>query len=203
MGRVARLAAVLALAIASAGAGQPPRTISVEPEWLTGQLLVATEDLRDPRFHHTVIYMVRHDRTGAMGLVVNRPLGDVGAADLLEKLGRKTDGVSKRIRVHYGGPVESGRGFVLHAVEAPAGSGRAPDGIALSTDPAVLEEIARGAGPRRSVFALGYAGWAPGQLEGEIERGSWISVAADEALIFDDDTDSKWERAMASRRILL
>ena len=173
-----------------------------EARSLIGRLLVATDDVRDPRFRRTVIYMVHHDTTGAMGLVVNRPLGDGPLADLLERLGRDSEGVAGTIRVHYGGPVEPGRGFVLHTADWTGSESRAiRGGVALSTDPAILSAIADGTGPRRFLFALGYAGWSPGQLEAEIERGAWITIPADEALVFDADAGSKWERAMARRPI--
>ena len=169
---------------------------------LAGQLLVATEQMQDPRFLHTVIYMVRHDDDGALGLVVNRPLGDLPLADVFERLGLGHRDVSGRIRVHYGGPVEPGRAFVLHTSDyTGTGSEVIAGGIALTVRPEVLDAIADGKGPRRSLFALGYAGWAAGQLEGEIQRGGWISVLSDEALVFDDDHERKWERAMARRRI--
>jgi len=148
--------------------------------------------------------MVHHDATGAMGLVVNQPRADAPLALLLEKLGRDGEGAASTVRVHYGGPVEPGKGFVLHTSDWASGESRVVrDGVALTTDPAIFEALARGTGPRRALFALGYAGWGPGQLEGEIDRGDWITVSADEALIFDDDAPSKWTRAMARRKIAL
>lgn len=169
---------------------------------LAGQLLVATEQMPDPRFFRTVIYMVRHDATGARGLVVNRPLGDVRLKDLLERSGRDSRDVTGSVRVHYGGPVEPARAFVLHTADYTGLESRViGDGIAVTGHPEVLDAMARGQGPRRSLFVLGYAGWAPGQLEGEIQRGGWISVLPNEPLVFDEDHERKWERAMARRRI--
>lgn len=169
---------------------------------LAGQLLVATEQMPDPRFFRTVIYMVRHDATGALGLVVNRPLGDVRLKDLLERSGRDSRDVTGSVRVHYGGPVEPARAFVLHTADYTGLESRViGDGIAVTGHPEVLDAMARGQGPRRSLFVLGYAGWAPGQLEGEIQRGGWISVLPNEVLVFDEDHERKWERAMARRRI--
>jgi putative transcriptional regulator len=169
---------------------------------LTGQFLVATEELQDPRFARTVIYIVRHDGSGAMGLVVNRPIGNAPLAPLLRQFGLDDHGVGGTIPVHYGGPVESTRGFVLHTAEyATQGTDRIAGDIALSTRPEVLADIARGAGPRRFLFALGYAGWGAGQLENEIDAGAWITVPADPALLFDDDYAHKWERATSRRRL--
>ncbi len=169
---------------------------------LAGQLLVATERMPDPRFFQTVIYMIRSDATGAHGLVVNRPLGDMRLRDVLERFGLDGQHASGSVRVHYGGPVDPGRGAVLHTADyAGAGSQVIAGGIAVTTHPDILDAIGRGQGPRRSLLVLGYAGWTPGQLEGEIRRGGWISVLPDEALVFDDDHAGKWARAMARRPI--
>ena len=169
-----------------------------------GQVLVATESLRDPRFTETVVYMLRHDATGALGLVINRPIATVPLARLLESLGRSHEGASGEIRVHYGGPVEPGRGFVLHTGEWMTEDSRLVHAdIAVTSDPTVLEALAHGGGPRHALFAAGYAGWAPGQLEAEIEGGFWIVVSADETLIFDGDAGAKWERATQRRRLTL
>jgi len=198
-------AALLILLAASTGGGQPARPAEPFPARSTaGQLLVATEDLRDPRFARTVVYMLRHDAAGALGLIVNRPVGALPLARVLESLGREPGGASGDIRVYYGGPVEPGRGFVLHTPEWTGGDSRVVHGgVAVTSDPAIFEAIASGTGPRRAMFAAGYAGWAPGQLEGEIQGGSWFVVTADEALIFDDDAASKWERATERRKIAL
>lgn len=173
-----------------------------ETDSLTGQLLVATPQIRDPRFAHAVIYMIRHDTTGALGLVLNRPIGDAALAGLLERFGLQSEGVGGTIRVHYGGPVGRAQGFVLHTAEyAGKGTVKITDAMAFTTEPEILRDIATGTGPRRSFFALGYAGWAPGQLEAEIRAGGWVGVPADEALVFDEDYKEKWHRAM-TRRIL-
>ena len=195
MPRVALAVVVLVLALAGAAAAR-------DAGGLAGQLLVATDDLRDPRFHRTVIDLVRHDATGALGLVVNRPLGDVPLARVLEQFGAQERGAPGTLRVHHGGPVEPGRAFMLHTADYAGRETQViKDGVAVTGHPDVLDALARGQGPRRALFALGYAGWAPGQLEGELGRGAWIVVPADEALVFDDDAAGKWERAMARRKI--
>ncbi len=169
---------------------------------LTGQLLVATEDLHDPRFVRTVIYMLQHDAGGAMGLVVNRPVGAAPLARLLEQFGLEGHAASGSIRVHYGGPVEPGHAFVLHTTDYTGDGTRViKDGIALTMHPEILDALAQGRGPRHVLLMLGYAGWAPGQLEAEIQRGSWITVPSDETLLFDDEAGKKWERATARRKI--
>lgn len=190
------LALALVVALVVPAASQTPS--------FTGSLLVATESMRDPRFHRAVIYMVRHDASGALGLIVNRPVIGVPAANLLKDLGRESPGATGTIRVHYGGPVEPLKGFVLHTSEWKASQSHAiTDDISVTTATSILAAIADGTGPRRSLFALGYSGWAPGQLEGELAAGAWIVVPADEALVFDDDAPSKWDRAIARRKITL
>ena len=197
--------ALLVLLAAATGGGQPARPAEPGPgRSTTGQLLVATDDLRDPRFARTIVYMLRHEATGALGLVVNRPVGTLPLARVLESLGRDPEGAGGEIRVHYGGPVEPERGVVLHTPAWEGGDSRVVhDGVAVTSDPAIFDAIARGTGPRRAMFAAGYAGWAAGQLEAEIQGGFWFVVPADEALIFDDDAASKWERATERRKVVL
>jgi putative transcriptional regulator len=167
------------------------------PGYLTGQLLVAMPQMRDPRFTRSVIYMCAHNAEGAMGLVVNRRVGSITFSDLLTQLGIGPNRRNEEIRVHFGGPVEQGRGFVLHSTDyTQAGTLRVDDLVALTATLDILKEIAAGGGPRRSLLALGYAGWGPGQLDQEIQANGWLSVAADESLVFDDDLDQKWERAI-------
>lgn len=205
---LAGLAAVAGLVALGAGLpGQKAGTgtaVSAQPASLAGQLLVATDELQDPRFVRTVVYMVHHDAGGAMGLILNRPIGEASISELLERLGMESKGVNGEVRVHFGGPVEPGRGFILHTADYKiAGTQVVRDGIAMTSRPEILRAIGTGTGPRRSLFALGYAGWAPGQLEAEIKAGAWEIVPADEALVFDEHYEKKWERAMARRTINL
>jgi putative transcriptional regulator len=202
---LAAIGGILMMAVVLAGVGPGGAAAPVQNDGsLKGRLLVATSEMTDPRFVRTVIFMIQHDATGAMGLVINRPIGRISIAALLEQLGAGSSGVGGDLRVHYGGPVEPMQGFVLHTSDYTT-----PDthvvrsGIALTTDTEVLRAIGAGSGPRRSLFALGYAGWAPGQLEGEIERGHWVDVQADEKIVFDENADKKWERALARRVIVL
>jgi putative transcriptional regulator len=191
------------LTVAVVGAGASPAAQPDAPtRGLAGRLLVATPGMNDPRFVGTVIYMVRQGDAGALGLVVNRPLAEVPLAKLLAELGLDATGVTGSIRVHYGGPVEQARGLVLHTTDY-AGQSTVPvnDSVALTSEPEVLQAIAAGHGPRRSLFSLGYAGWAPGQLEAEIDAGAWVTVPADEALVFDADYAGKWRRAISRRGV--
>ena len=165
--------------------------------YLTGQLLIAMPNMRDPRFARSVIYVCAHNADGAMGLVVNRLVGSVTFPDLLEQLSIEGGTTCEEIRVHFGGPVESGRGFVLHSGDYRHDSTLQVDekmGLTATVD--ILTDIAQGRGPRCSLLALGYAGWGPGQLDSEFQANGWLSVAADETLVFDDDLNSKWERAI-------
>jgi len=156
----------------------------------------------DPRFAHSVIFMCMHDERGAMGLIVNQVVDGLEFEKLLEQVGIKDTPPKRRIAIHVGGPVETGRGFVLHSNDYGLDSTLAVnDGIRLTQSIEVLKEISRGRGPRRCLLALGYAGWGPGQLEREIKQNGWLNVAADEQLIFDAAIDDKWRLALAKMGI--
>lgn len=166
--------------------------------YMTGQLLIAMPNMADPRFARSVIYLCAHSDEGAMGLVINKPMPQITFVDLLEQLEIETEGTIEDEIVHFGGPVESGRGFVLHSGEYRHESTLEVAGeVALTATIDILQDIANGHGPRRSLLALGYAGWGPGQLDHEIHANGWLHVAPDEELVFDDDLDGKWERAIA------
>ncbi len=170
---------------------------SSNDNYLPGRLIVAMPNMLDPRFTRTVIYLCAHNEEAAMGLVVNRLIGSITFPDLLEQLEIDIGDADQNIRVHFGGPVESGRGFVLHSSEyQQEGSLQVSGEVALTATVDVLRDIAVGRGPRRSILALGYAGWGRGQLDAEIQANSWLHVEADESLVFDGDLDDKWERAI-------
>lgn len=165
---------------------------------LAGQLLIAMPGMPDARFAKTVIYMCAHSAEGAMGLVVNRVLDSLTFLALLEQLGIecRLPGMAD-IHVHFGGPVETGRGFVLHSSEYRRDATLVVNSdVALTATVDILRAIADGTGPRQHLLALGYAGWSAGQLDSEIRANGWLTAPADEALLFDDALDSKWERAM-------
>ena len=165
---------------------------------LTGQLLVAMPQMSDPRFARSVVYLCAHSADGAMGLVVNRLINSLTFRSLLEQLGLDSDPPAFDMPVHFGGPVESSRGFVLHSADYVQDSTLLiNDDIALTATIDVLRAIAEGKGPARRVLALGYAGWAAGQLDAEIQANGWLLVPADPDLVFDPDNDTKWERALA------
>jgi putative transcriptional regulator len=192
-------AAVLAAAVAAPGFSAEPRNATPS---LAGQLLVATEEMPDPRFARTVIYMVRHDATGAQGFVLNRPLREVPLAALLQSVGLDGKNAQGSVRLYTGGPVDALSLFVLHTADYSNDATQlVKDGIALTWNADVLLALSGDKRPRRSLLALGFAGWAPGQLEKELKAGGWVRAAADEALVFDSDYATKWDRAMARRRI--
>jgi len=166
---------------------------------LTGQLLVAMPQMTDPRFARSVVYICAHSgEAGAMGLVINKLLGSLTMSELFAQLELSPSGAAGSRPVHFGGPVEAGRGFVLHSADYNEDATLAVDDkISLTATLDVLRAIGQGRGPHQSLFALGYAGWAPGQLDAEIQANGWLSVPADDAIVFGSDHDRKWERALA------
>ncbi len=169
---------------------------------LTGQLLIAMPAMGDPNFTQSVIYLCAHSAEGAMGIVINRPLRSPSFADLLRQLDLAPVPPVRNIRLIEGGPVEHGRGFVLHSADwTGEGSLKVNARVALTASLDVLKAIAEGGGPKDSVLALGYAGWGPGQLDDEMQQNAWLSVPGVEALVFDEDDDTKWRRALASMKI--
>jgi len=170
--------------------------------YLAGQLLVAMPQMLDERFAKSVIYMCAHTEDGAMGLVVNKVMENIDFPDLLDQLGLSPSPTGDDIRVHFGGPVESGRGFVLHSSDYVQDATMVIDEqIAMTATTDILRDIAEGDGPRNSLLALGYAGWGPGQLDTEIQANGWLSVPADDTLIFATDPKSIWQGALAKMGI--
>ncbi len=174
--------------------------------FLEGQLLVAMPRMTDRRFARSVIYLCAHSEEGAMGLIINQRANHITAPDLLERLGISTRSSSDEISsevlslsIQVGGPVETGRGFVLHSADyfAEDSTLAIEKDVCLTATVDILKAIAQGEGPNRALLALGYSGWAPGQLESEIQANGWLNCPADADLIFDSDLDSKYARAMA------
>lgn len=175
--------------------------------YLDGQLIIAMPSMSDPRFERSVIYMCAHSADGAMGIVVNQPAPNITFPELLAQLSIVGEGEEirlphpvRKMRVHVGGPVETGRGFVLHSSDYYIEASTLPidESISLTATLEILKAIASGRGPRESLLALGYAGWAPGQLETEIQSNGWLHCPADPDLIFSPDVDRKYERALAT-----
>ena len=171
--------------------------ISQDGSYVTGQLLIAMPGMRDERFAKSVIYMCAHTEEGAMGLVLNQRLDSLTFAELISQLELDEKHLSKDVPVHFGGPVESGRGFVLHTSDYQQDATlEVVNGVALTASVEILKAIAQGKGPQKSLLALGYAGWGPGQLDMEIRANGWLQVPSDSEIIFDIEPDTKWERAI-------
>lgn len=168
---------------------------------LAGQLLVATPEMGDPRFVETVIYMVKDGSEGALGLVINRPLARGPVEDLLKGFHAETSGVKGEVVIHYGGPVAPTAGFILHSDDVLLDSStKVKDGIAVTSDASLIAAMGRGKGPRQALIIMGYAGWAPGQLEGELKAGAWFVIPADKKIIFGKEAEKKWRQALDKRQ---
>lgn len=187
-------------------AGDRAAAGEADGRYLDGQLLIAMPVMEDERFARSVIYVCAHSSEGAMGIIVNRPAGNIDFPELLAQLDiidKADDGAlpekAESMRVLKGGPVETGRGFVLHSSDFFIKDATLPidDGICLTATVDILKAIARGAGPKQAILALGYAGWAPGQLEDEIQGNGWLHCDADSDLIFGSDVDKKYLRALS------
>lgn len=165
-------------------------------------MLVAMPALSDPRFARSVICLCAHSSEGAMGIVINKPLDGLSFDGLLRQLSLHPSPPQRRLRMHAGGPVEGGRGFVLHTTDWSSDSSLpVADGLALTASVDILKAIAGGGGPRQGILALGYAGWGPGQLDEEIQHNAWLSVEPDEGLLFGETHDAKWHQAMAKLKV--
>lgn len=167
---------------------------------LTGTLLVAMPSMGDVRFERAVILICAYSAKGAMGLIVNKPSDDVRMSDVLDQLEISPSTQAAAMPVHFGGPVETGRGFVLHSddYQSSLHTLRVPGGYGMTATLDILEEIARDRGPDRALMMLGYAGWGPGQLEGEIARNGWLTADATAALVFDTAPEEKWSKTLSS-----
>jgi putative transcriptional regulator len=178
------------------------RDVDASDGYLDGQLLIAMPTMRDKRFARSVIYMCLHNSSGAMGLIINQRADDISFENLLRELDvlDKADAIKvPDISVLIGGPVETGRGFVLHSgdYESDGSTLKVDTVVRLTNTVDILKAMALGNGPRRALLALGYAGWAPGQLEGEIQANGWLSCPADSDLVFGEDLDLKYDMALS------
>ena len=168
-------------------------------DFLIGRLLVAMPGIEDPRFERAVLYLCAHDEEQAMGLAVNRPVEGLTVFELLARLGVKSRIQAPSDLVLLGGPLERERGFVLHTDDFTSPDSTLPvaDGLGLTATRDVLDAMASANRPRKAILALGYAGWGPGQLEQELRDNVWLICDADEDLLFDEDHEHKWTRALA------
>jgi putative transcriptional regulator len=166
--------------------------------FLEGKLLIAMPGMNDPRFEKSVVFMCAHSGEGAMGLIVNKPVTGLGFREMMEKLELGITASTPDFPVLYGGPVQTGRGFVLHSNDYESQESTMPvaGGVSLTATIDILKAMADGHGPDKAMFALGYAGWGPGQIEDEIRANGWIHCDADPSILFDPDMETKWNRAL-------
>ncbi|WP_111430774.1 YqgE/AlgH family protein [Rhodobacteraceae bacterium DSL-40] len=174
-----------------------------DEQFLDGQLLIAMPGMGDPRFERAVVFMCAHSPEGAMGLIINKPAPELRFHTLLEQLKIPSMVDLDETPVHFGGPVEHGRGFVLHSSDyaVEGGSLRVNPSFAMTATLDILQDMARGAGPHRALLALGYSGWGPGQLESEIQENGWLITSAEPDLVFAGRDDCKWEAALRTLSI--
>lgn len=167
---------------------------------LTGKLLIAMPSMGDPRFERSVVLICAHSPEGAMGLIVNKPTGEVALSDMLDQLSIDHGPQSREMGVSFGGPVEPGRGFVLHSLDYVSfvNTLKVEGGFGMTATLDILEELARGKGPERALVVIGYAGWGPGQLEAELAENAWLTCDANMELVFDLPDRGKWDGALKS-----
>ncbi|WP_068080921.1 YqgE/AlgH family protein [Polycladidibacter stylochi] len=174
-------------------------------QYMEGQYLIAMPSMDDGRFAHSVVYVCAHSEEGAMGIILNQPVDNINFSELLKQLNILPEGDEyelppdlRNMKVYQGGPVDTGRGFVLHSDDFFLEGFSLPieNGICLTATLEILRALAEGRGPSRALLALGYAGWAPGQLESEIQANGWLTCAADPSLVFEVQDHDKWGRAL-------
>ena len=165
---------------------------------LKGKVLIAMPEMGDPRFSVSIIFMCAYSPEGAMGLIVNKPTDELRLSNLLEQLDITATKEARDLPIHFGGPVEHGRGFVLHSYgyHSSLSTLDVNDDFAMTATLDILEDLANGRGPDKAIICLGYAGWGPGQLEAEIAQNAWLVCDADEALIFGTPDAEKWNAAL-------
>ena len=174
--------------------------VQQSPDSLKGQILIAMPGMGDPRFDHSVIYLCAHSGEGAMGLILNKPASDLELPSLMEQIGITPTDKMRKMPIRFGGPVEHGRGFVLHSADYSNNNStlQVNDTFGMTATLDILEDIAKGGGPDTCLLALGYAGWGPGQLEQELQANGWLTSDAGPELIFDPNVEGMWSQALHS-----
>lgn len=178
----------------------PSRSENAVGKYQQGQLLVANPKMPDPRFARTVIFLCRHDSTGAFGLILNRPVDPEPAQKLLNSFGINPAEVKGDLQIRIGGPVQWRSAFLLHSENFGRDNQLCKGhGVAVTSNKQILDSLTNDAGPQRSVLFLGYAGWGPNQLEGELARKDWSIAPGDREILFDRNSSSLWERSLENR----
>jgi len=199
---------IYAVLMAVAGLWRPPslagKTVPPSPIYFPGQLLVASPKIRDPRFKKSVIYIVKHNAKGAHGIIINKIIGKQHMAKLMKSFGMNPQGAAGSLNVHYGGPVNPTGAFMLHSSDYKGAKTRSVDGaISFTIDIGILRAVADGTGPKKFLLALGYAGWASGQLGDEVARGDWALAEATQDLVFGDKRRDIWESIVGASQVPL
>lgn len=175
-----------------------PSSPTISSGYLTGQLLIAMPNMQDPRFHKTVVFVCVHNEEGAMGIILNRLVSGMSFNEIIKQLDLGATITAQDRPLHFGGPVEGGRGFVLHSLDySTKETLKVTKTIGLTATLDILKDLAEGKGPQHAILSLGYAGWSAHQLENELRHNGWLTVAADTALVFDARLDKKWDAAFA------
>tara|TARA_Y100000994_G_scaffold247101_1_gene251765 strand:- start:11169 stop:11729 length:561 start_codon:yes stop_codon:yes gene_type:complete len=170
---------------------------------LKGQFLISMPNMADPRFSQSIIYLIMHNNDGAMGIVINKIFPDINFEKILAELNINSSHTDANINVHYGGPVEIERGFVLHTKNCKSISTLNRDNIEISSSIEFITDLAQGRGPKNNIFVLGHAGWGPGQLEDELSKNVWINAPYNKDIMFDEDINTKWERSLENIGVTL
>ena len=163
---------------------------------LEGQFLISMPNMADTRFSQAVIYLIMHNNDGAMGIVINKIFPDINFKNIVKELDIKSSQTLADINVHYGGPIEIERGFVVHTIAQKSISRLNTNDIAITSSIEIITELAEGKGPENNIFVLGHAGWGPGQLEHELSKNAWINAPYNKDIMFDKDIKTKWQRAL-------
>jgi len=201
--RLVLIAAAIFLPATVLHAALPPKTDIPNAVSFTGQLLIASPQLRQSGFNHAVVLVAQHNRDGAFGIVINRPAATRSIAGLLRAFGAEASGINKNIRVFLGGPSEPAVALIVHSGEYRRPDTLDIDGrVALTAAVDVLRDIGTGKGPRKSLLAFGYAGWAAAQLDDEVAHGVWVTLPEDSDLVFDEDRSKVWADALERHKAI-
>jgi putative transcriptional regulator len=200
LGRLILVLTAIVVPVTFLSAAQPCCSQTPVDDSLAGQLLIASPTIRDPRFNHAVILVVRHNQDGAMGIVINMPTEERPLANVLEMVGEKDTNATGKVQLFAGGPVQPELGFVIHSSDyRGSGTTDVNQHVLMTSNSRILRDIGNNKGPKKSLIVFGYAGWAARQLDDELRRRVWFTTPADVNLIFDENREKLWDSAYARR----